>query len=452
LSSIVFPSDFVWGAATSAYQIEGSPLADGAGPSIWHQFSHMPGRIEGGDNGDVACDHYHRFADDVRLMRDLGLQSYRFSTSWSRVLPEGTGRPNPRGLDFYSRLVDTLIEHGIAPSVTLYHWDLPAAIEQRGGWAHADAPKWFAEYARLMFRTLGDRVPMWATLNEPWVTMDNGYVTGNHAPGRRDWAESARVSQNLLRAHAAAVAVYRTQWRQQIGLVVNLVPIYPATDSPADHAAANRMDAYLNRQFLDPALLGRFPEEMSEMFGEAWPGMTADELQQLRQPIDFIGINYYLRLFVRDATSDAATAGPPRAAIVAPPSRPRTALGWEIYPRGLAEILAWVQSRYGEVPLYVTENGAAFDDIPLQNGSVNDVERVKYLKEHLQAAGQALRAGVQLRGYFVWSLLDNFEWHHGYSTRFGIVRVDYPTQRRTLKASARFYAEAIRSQGAALND
>jgi beta-glucosidase len=452
LSSFVFPPDFVWGAATSAYQIEGSPLADGAGPSIWHHFTHTPGKIEGGDNGDVACDHYHRFADDVRLMRDLGLQSYRFSTSWSRVLPEGTGRPNPRGLDFYSRLVDTLIEHGIAPSVTLYHWDLPAAIEQRGGWAHADAPKWFAEYARLMFRTLGDRVPMWATLNEPWVTMDNGYVTGNHAPGRRDWAEAARVSQNLLRAHAAAVAVYRTQWPQQIGLVVNLVPICPATDSPADHAAANRMDAYLNRQFLDPALLGSFPEEMSEMFGKAWPGMTADELLQLREPIDFVGINYYLRLFVRDATSDGATTGPPRAAIVAPRGRPRTALGWEICPQGLTEILAWLQSRYGEVPLYVTENGAAFDDIPLQNGSVNDVERVKYLKEHLQAAGQALRAGVHLRGYFVWSLLDNFEWHYGYSKRFGIVRVDYPTQRRTLKASARFYAEAIRSQGAALND
>jgi beta-glucosidase len=452
LSSFVFPSDFLWGAATSAYQIEGSPLADGAGPSIWHEFAHTPGKIEHGDNGDVACDHYHRFADDVRLMRELGLQSYRFSTAWARVLPEGTGRPNLQGLDFYSRLVDSLLEHGIAPSVTLYHWDLPAALEQRGGWAHADAPKWFAEYAGLMFRALGDRVPMWTTLNEPWVTMDNGYVAGNHAPGRRDWAEAAKVSQNLLRAHAAAVAVYRTEWRQQIGLVVNLVPVHSATDSPADRAAANRMDAYVNRQFLDPALLGEFPEEMSEMFGAAWPTMTADELTQLRQPIDFVGINYYLRLVVRDATSEGRSAGPPRAAIVLLPDCRRTALGWEVYPQGLTEILQWVRTRYGDFPLHITENGAAFDDPPPENSCINDVERVEYLKEHLQAAGQALRAGVNLRGYFVWSLLDNFEWHYGYSKRFGIVHVDYPTQRRTLKASARYYAEAIRSRAASLKD
>lgn len=448
LSSFVFPADFVWGAATSAYQIEGSPLADGAGPSIWDQFTHTPGTIKGGDNGDVACDHYRRFAADVLLMRELGIKSYRFSTAWSRVLPDGTGRPNPRGLGFYSRLVDTLLEHGIAPSLTLYHWDLPAALERRGGWAHADAPKWFAEYAQLMFRTLGDRVPMWATFNEPWVAMDNGYVAGNHAPGRRDWAEAALVSQNLLRAHAAAVAIYRTQWRQQIGLVVNLVPVYPATDLAADRAAANRMDAYLNRHFLDPALLGEFPTELPEMFGKAWPALAEDELAQLRQPIDFVGINYYLRLFVSDASSNGPAASPPRATIVPPPDGRRTALGWEIYAKGLTEILQWMQSRYGDLPLYVTENGAAFDDVPLENGSINDVERVEYLKEHLQAAGQALRTGVNLRGYFVWSLLDNFEWHHGYSKRFGIVRVDYPTQRRTPKASARFYADVLRSQGA----
>ncbi len=452
MTSFVFPPDFVWGAATSAYQIEGSPLADGAGPSIWHKFAHTPGRIEGGDHGDQACDHYRRFADDVQIMRKLGIESYRFSTAWARVLPEGTGRPNPQGLDFYSRLVDALLEHGIAPSVTLYHWDLPAAIEDRGGWAHADAPKWFAEYAQLMFRTLGDRVPMWTTLNEPWVAMDNGYVAGNHAPGRRDWAEAAKVSQNLLRAHAAAVALYRTEWRQQIGLVVNLVPVHPATDATADRAAARRMDAYLNRHFLDPALLGEFPEELSEMFGEAWPTMTADELAQLRQPIDFVGINYYLRLFVRDASSAGRSGGPPRVEIVSPPNCPRTALGWEVYPQGLTEILQWVQSRYGDLPLYVTENGAAFDDNPLENGDVNDVERVEYLKEHLQAAGQALRAGVNLRGYYVWSLVDNFEWNQGYSKRFGIVRVDFSTQRRTPKASAHFYAQAIRSHGASLKD
>jgi beta-glucosidase len=446
LSSFVFPTDFVWGAATSAYQIEGSPLADGAGASIWHKFAHAPGKIEGGDHGGVACDHYRRFADDVALMRELGIQSYRFSTSWARVLPEGTGRPNAKGLDFYSRLVDTLLEHGIAPSVTLYHWDLPAVLDDRGGWAHADAPKWFAEYAHLMFQTLGDRVPMWATLNEPWVTMDNGYVTGGHAPGRRDRTEAAKVSLNLMRAHAAAVAVYRTEWKQQIGLVVNLVPIHAATEAAADRAAAQRMDAYVNRHYLDPALLGELPEEMSDMFGAAWPAMTAEEITRLHEPIDFVGINYYLRIFVRDDPF----AGPPRAHVVSPPDLPRTALGWEIYPQGLPETLEWVRSRYGNVPLYVTENGAAFDDKPLPNGSVNDIERVQYIKEHLQAAGQALRTGVNLRGYFVWSLLDNFEWHYGYSKRFGIVRVDYPTQRRIPKASARFYSDVVRSHGAAL--
>jgi beta-glucosidase len=448
LADTVFPPDFVWGAATSAYQIEGSPLADGAGASIWHRFSHTSGKITGGDHGDVACDHYRRFVDDVRLMRELGIQSYRFSTSWGRVLPEGTGRVNPAGLDFYSRLVDTLLSHNIVPSVTLYHWDLPAALEDRGGWSHRDAPHWFAEYAQLMFQTLGDRVPMWATLNEPWVTMDCGYVSGSHAPGRRDWAEAAAVSQNLLRAHAAAVAVYRTQWKQQIGLVVNLVPVHAATESAADRAAAQRMDAYLNRHYLDPALLGTSPDELPEMFGVAWPTMDADEVARLRQPIDFVGINYYLRIVVRDDP----TAGPPRAAIVSLPNCPRTAVGWEIYPRGLVDILQWVQSRYGDLPLYITENGAAFDDIPQPDGSVKDVERVQYLKEHLQAAGQALQAGVNLRGYFVWSLLDNFEWQHGYSKRFGIVRVDYPTQRRIPKASARFYADVVRSKGASLKN
>jgi beta-glucosidase len=355
-------------------------------------------------------------------------------------------------LDFYSRLVDTLLQHGIAPSVTLYHWDLPQALEDRGGWAHADAPKWFADYAQVMFYALGDRVPMWTTLNEPWVTMDNGYVTGGHAPGRRDWAEAATVSQNLLRAHAAAVNVYRTQWKEQIGLVVNLVPVHPATDTPGDISAAQRMDAYINRQFLDPALLGTFPSEMSDLFGDAWSTLDADQVSQMCVPIDFVGINYYLRLLVSDDPTRSRSSGPPRAIIISPPDRPRTALGWEIYPAGLTEILQWVDARYGNLPIYITENGAAFDDEPLPNGSVEDTGRVRYLEEHLQAAGQALQAGVDLRGYFVWSLLDNFEWQSGYSKRFGIVRVDYESQRRIPKASARFYADVVRSNGKSLKD
>jgi beta-glucosidase len=448
VAAATFPSDFVWGAATSAYQIEGSPLADGAGASIWHRFSHLPGKIHGGDNGDVACDHYRRFADDVVMMRELGIRAYRFSISWSRVLPQGTGRANERGLDFYRRLIDLLLEHQIQPSVTLYHWDLPAALEDRGGWAARDMPAWFAEYARLMFRTLGDRVPQWVTLNEPWVVFDNGYVSGIHAPGRCDWVEAGAVSLNLLRAHGAAVAAFRAESKQQIGLVVNLVPIDPAMDSAADRAAAGRMDAYLNRQFLDPVFLGEYPEEMREMFGPTWPAIDAADAGLIRTPIDFVGINYYLRLYA----ADDSMAGPPRARIVDAPNCPRTATGWEIHPTGLVKTLQWVRDRYGDKPLYITENGAAFDDRPDKNGDVNDVDRVEYLRSHLRSARQAIGTGVDLRGYFVWSLLDNFEWHSGYSKRFGIVRVDYETQRRTPKSSARFYAKVIRTDGAAIED
>ncbi|MEX2308869.1 MAG: GH1 family beta-glucosidase [Pirellulales bacterium] len=464
-SANTFPADFVWGAATSAYQIEGSPLADGAGESIWHRFSHTPGKIADGSHGDFACDHYRRFREDVRLMRELGIRAYRFSTSWSRVLPEGTGRVNHAGIDFYSRLVDTLLEHDIQPMLTLYHWDLPAALEDRGGWADPRSADWFAEYAQLMYQPLADRVPMWATINEPWVVVDGGYVTGQHAPGRRDWAEAAAVAKNLLRAHAAAVDAYRAQWNQQIGLVVNLVPIHPASDSDADHQAARRLDAYLNRQFLDPAMLGEVPSELPEMFGRAWNvGRTImsvnnskdghdcpsyeDELHQVRQPLDFVGVNYYLRLVV----CDDAAAGPARARIVPQPDAPHTAMEWEIDPHGLVETLQWVANRYGQVPLYITENGAAFDDILQPNGAVHDTQRVQYLIDHLRAAKQAIAAGVNLRGYFVWSLLDNFEWACGYSKRFGIIHVDFATQRRVPKSSAQFYSKVIRTHGAVLQE
>ena len=443
-----FPPGFLWGAATSAYQIEGSPLADGAGESIWHRFAHAPGTIDHGDHGDVACDHYRRFGDDISLMRELGLQAYRFSISWSRVIPEGTGRVNQPGLDFYARLVDTLLEHGIAPSVTLYHWDLPAALDDRGGWAHRDSAAWFADYAQLLFRTLGDRVPQWTTINEPWVIVDQGYVAGNHAPGRRNWEEAARASLNLLRAHAMAVDVYRTRWQGQIGLVVNLAPIHAASQSSADQQAADRLDAYLNRQFLDPALLGEVPSQMAEMFGPAWPEIDDRDLAAIRRPLDFLGINYYLRWMARD---DAA-AGPARARAETAHNVPTTATGWEVYPRGLVEILTWVRSRYGDLPLYITENGAAFNDETGATGAVDDPQRVEYLHRHLLAARQAIDGGVNLKGYFVWSLLDNFEWTYGYAKRFGIVHVDYETQRRTPKSSARFFSQVVRSNGKVLEE
>jgi beta-glucosidase len=368
-----FPADFVWGAATSAYQIEGSPLADGAGASIWHRFAHMPGRIADGSNGDVACDHYRRFADDVSMMRELGIRAYRFSISWPRVLPEGTGRVNQPGLGFYSRLVDTLLQHDIRPMATLFHWDLPAALDDRGGWTNPQSADWFTEYAELMYRALGDRVPMWATLNEPWVVVNEGFVAGRHAPGHCDWAEAAAASKNLLRAHGAATDAYRAQWSGQIGLVVNLTPIHPASDTEADRLAAQRMDAYVNRQFLDPAVLGEIPGELPSMFGSAWPEWTASELQAVQQPLDFIGVNYYLRIVVRDD----ASAGPERARSAPQPDRPHTAMGWEIYPRGLTETLQWINERYGDVPQYITENGAAFDDDLQTNGGVNDTWRVE---------------------------------------------------------------------------
>jgi beta-glucosidase len=441
-----FPANFLWGAATSAYQVEGSPLADGAGENIWHRFSHTPGRIADHSNGDLACDHYRRYGGDVALMREFGFNSYRFSISWSRVLPEGVGRVNQAGVDFYNRLTDALLENQIEPMVTLYHWDLPQSLEDRGGWADRRSIDWFAEYAQVMYRTLGDRVRLWTTFNEPWVIVDQGYVEGRHAPGRRSREEAATVSKNLLLAHAAAVEAYRSVAKHNIGIVLNLVPIFPASATDADRQAAGRLDAYFNRQFLDPLFLGTVPSELREMFGPAWPEWTTDELQRVRQPIDYVGVNYYLRLVVCDDPSSGAG----RARSVRQPNCRYTAMEWEIFPEGLTQILQWLKQRYGNVPLYITENGAAFDDVPLPNGAINDIERVQYLNDHLRAAAQALEAGVNLRGYYVWSLLDNFEWQCGYSKRFGIVHVDFETQRRNPKNSARFYSDVIRSAGAVI--
>jgi beta-glucosidase len=442
-----FPGDFLWGASTSAYQIEGSPLADGAGPSNWHVFSHTPGKTKLGQTGDVACDHYRRYRDDVALMRELGLQSYRFSISWSRILPAGRGAINQPGLDFYSRLVDELLAQNIMPNVTLYHWDLPAALDERGGWLNRDVAGWFADYATLLFRSLGDRVPMWATLNEPWVSVDAGYVHGVHAPGLRDPARGPIAAHNLLRAHGMAVQSFRAEHQGNIGIVVNLEPKYPASESPADLAATNRADAYWNRQYLDPVFFGRYPDEMADIYGAAWPEHDPADLALIQQPIDFVGINYYKRGVVRDDPS----AIPARDGYVRQPQHEHTELDWEVYPAGLTRILTWVRDRYGDIPLYITENGAAFadPDSPV-GGVVDDPRRVNYLRTHLLAAHEAIAAGVNLRGYYAWSLLDNYEWSEGYTKRFGIVHVDFATQQRTPKSSAHFYSDVIRSNGAVL--
>ena len=445
-SGPLFPEDFLWGAATSAYQIEGSPLADGAGPSNWHRFAHTPGLVQNGDTGDVACDHYRRFRQDVALMADLGLKAYRFSVSWSRVLPSGRGKINPRGLAFYDRLVDALLRKGIQPFTTIFHWDLPAALEDRGGWLNPDVSDWFAEYAGVLFRALDDRVRFWATLNEPWVVTDGGYLHGVLAPGHRSPFETAIASHNLLRAHAAAVARYHAHGRHAIGLVVNIEPKHAASSSPRDRAAALRADAYMNRQYLDPVFRGRYPRELRVMFGEAWP-RPAPDVSGIALPLDFLGVNYYTRGIMRHDPDVLDLSG----VRVRRPRRLHTETHWEVYPAGLTETLLWVRRRYGDVPIYVTENGAAFHDPPHSEDLVPDTHRIRYLREHLRAAHRAIEAGVNLRGYFIWSLLDNFEWSHGYSKRFGIVHVDYRTQRRTPKASAAFYAEVIRTNGAALN-
>ena len=444
MSTIDFPSGFLWGAATSAYQIEGSPLADGAGPSIWHRFVHTPGLVHNGDTGDLACDHYQRYGDDVALMSRLGLRAYRFSTSWSRVLPRGCGPVNPRGLDFYDRLIDALLCHRIEPALTLFHWDLPAALDDRGGWLNPDSASWFADYAAIMFRKFDDRVKLWVTLNEPWVVSDGGYLHGAIAPGHRNRFEAPIVAHNLLRAHGAAVQAYRAIGKQRIGLVVNLEPKYPASENPDDRAATARADAYMNRQFLDPLFLKRYPDELQEIFGEAWPDWPADDFALIAQPIDFLGVNYY----TRNVTRFDANTWPLRAKPVRQPRATYTETGWEVFAQGLTDTLLQVKERYGNLPLYVTENGAAFFDPPTaESDRVHDPLRVDYLRKHIRAIHAAIQSGVDLRGYFVWSLFDNLEWSLGYSKRFGIVHVDFATQQRTLKDSAAAYSRVIATNG-----
>ncbi|MBE0564505.1 MAG: beta-glucosidase [Krumholzibacteria bacterium] len=456
-----FPAGFLWGAATSAYQVEGSPLADGAGPSNWHVFAHTPGRTHEGQTGDEACDHYRRWRGDVDLMRTLGLGAYRFSISWSRVLPAGTGQVNGPGLDFYDRLVDALLEAGIEPCPTLYHWDLPHALDGRSGWLNPDSAQWFADYAQAVWRRLGDRVGRWATLNEPWVIVDAGYLHGTHAPGRASTHDAPRAAHNLLRAHGTAVRAYRAlpaaqraQGTGTIGIVVNIEPKDAATGREADLAAARRADASMNRYYLDALRLGRYPQELAEIFGADWPGYAADdpaaEFALIGEPIDFLGVNYYTRSVNRhDPEAKPVCASP-----VPQPGAEYTDLGWEVHPDSLRRVLCWIRERYGEIPLYITENGAAFPDPepvpgagPGGRARLADPRRVAYFRSHLAAVREALAQGVDVRGYFAWSLLDNYEWACGYAKRFGLVAVDFATQERTVKDSGWFYRDVIAGGG-----
>jgi beta-glucosidase len=435
-----FPNDFAWGVATAAYQIEGAANEDGRGRSIWDTFSHTPGSILNGHTGDVACDHYHRWREDIDLMRDLGVTAYRFSVAWPRIFPQGTGIANTAGLDWYERLVDALLEAGIQPWVTLYHWDLPQQLEDLGGWpvrATADA---FGVYAETMGRRLGDRVRDWITLNEPWCSAFLGYLTGEHAPGRHDLGLALRASHTLLLAHGLAVQALRAASpAASIGITLNVTCVDAASDSEADVGAARRYDGFRNRWFLDP-LYGRgYPADMLEHYGERFPRPTDEDLRTIAAPIDLLGVNYYEPHILRFDQHDPVL----QAATVAPGGTQVTQMGWLVEPAGMRELLSRLVKDYPVGQMAITENGAAYPDHSL-DGRVADPERTHYLAQHLEAAAAAIEEGVPLSGYFAWSLLDNFEWAWGFTRRFGIVHVDFETQRRTVKDSGHWYREFIR--------
>jgi len=438
-----FPDRFLWGAGTASYQIEGSPLADGAGPSIWHTFAHRPGTIAGGDNGDVACDHYHRFRQDVELMRGLGLRGYRFSVAWPRLFPSGRNPLNRAGLAFYDRLVDALLEAGITPMATLYHWDLPQALEDQGGWTSRDVANRFGDYAEAVFDALADRVPLWLTFNEPAMFTWMGYALGAHAPGRSDVAGALRAAHNVLRAHGLAVGRFRARGAAgSIGITVSVQAHVPAdADDPRDVEAAARSRAFNNEWFIDPIVFGTYPAALHEQFGALLPEINDSDRALLRAPIDFVGINYYSRTIVSNAHGGFLEISSRRAI------GQYTAMDWEVYPAGLWLVLRQFHQRYA-LPLYVTENGAGFEDERIgPRGYVEDVERLRYLQSHLEMCHRAIADGVDLRGYLLWSLLDNFEWSFGLAKRFGIVSCDFATQLRTPKLSALWYRRVIEENG-----
>jgi beta-glucosidase len=432
-----FPANFVWGASTSSYQIEGAVDADGRGKSIWDVLCHTPGKVKGGDTGDVACDHYHRWREDIELLARGGFNAYRFSTAWPRILPAGADAVETRGLDFYDRLVDGLLAHGIAPWLCLYHWDLPQALQERGGWLNRDIAEKFADYARIVARHLGDRVKHWAMFNEPNVHALFGHGVGSHAPGLTGFANmlAAIHHQNLAQGRALqALRAERADLR--LGTVTNVQPARPSSDSAADRAASERFDAFWNGAILDPLFNGFYPPIVAEHFA---PLIAAGDLQAIRQPIDFLGVNYYAPMWVADAPQSLLGAwfG------ATPPGMRFTSFGWPIDASGLTDVLGRLRDHYGNPEIYVTENGACYDDPLAGDGTVHDDDRIAYLREHLAAARGALAAGVKLHGYFVWSLMDNFEWAEGYSRRFGVIHVDFATQKRTPKASYRWLAELI---------
>ena len=447
-----FPPDFVWGAATAAYQVEGAPAEDGKGRSIWDTFTHQPGRITHGDTGDIACDDYHRFADDIALASRLNAGAYRFSVSWPRIQPDGRGSANPAGLAHYSRVVDTLLEHGITPLVTLYHWDLPQALQDKGGWAARDTAELFADYAGIVAGALGDRVRQWITINEPWVIANMGYRWGEHAPGIRDARQAVATTHHLLLAHGRATAAVRAaapagRVPAEVGITLNMTHVYPADPAKsADRELAADIDAEINGVFLGPLVDGAYPARLG---AEHVPGpqiVRDGDFGIIRSPIDFLGVNYYAPHIVGVREDGIYRRGDTPmgrgyAVFTHPDGIPVTAMDWLVHPDGLYELLVRLRDDAPGLPLYITENGAAYDDYVNPDGTIEDTERIDYLRGHLRAAYRALTAGADVRGYFAWALMDNFEWQHGYSKRFGLVFVDYGTQRRIPKRSAGWFAD-----------
>jgi beta-glucosidase len=446
MAFLQFPQGFLWGASTAAYQIEGAWDEDGKGESIWDRFTHRPFRIERGETGDVACDHYHRWREDVALMRTLGLKSYRFSIAWTRILPNGRGEADRRGLDFYDRLVDELLAAGIQPNATLYHWDLPQALQDEGGWTNRQTANWFVEYAGQLFRRLGDRVGYWATFNEPRVTAFEGYGVGVHPPGLANTSDAYQSTHHLLLAHGQAVQAYRAGgYPGKIGIVLDFGHYLPASPAEADQAACRRAYAEGTALLAGPVLLGQYPQDLFEFIGPHQPRTEAGDLAAIAQPIDFLGVNYYMTFTVG---FDAAGGHLKRsAAQVSAPGWGRTEMGWGVNPPGLAAILLDLHQNYRAPAMLVTENGAALPDRPDEQGFVADPERIRYIRDHLLAVYQAIQAGARVEGYYVWSLMDNFEWAFGYRPRFGLVRVDFETLARTPKQSAAWYREVIARNG-----
>jgi beta-glucosidase len=438
-----FPPDFVWGAAASAYQIEGAVHEDGRGDSIWDRFSATPGKVRAGETGEIACDFYHRYPEDIALMQELGLDAFRFSIAWPRIVPSATGPVNEAGLDFYDRLVDKLLEAGIRPFANLFHWDLPQELEDHGGWPERATAEAFAGYADLVAKRLGDRVKDWITHNEPFCTSWLGYGLGLHAPGRTSVRDALAAAHHALLAHGWAVeALRRASPNSDVGTVVDSVPIHPASDAPADVAAAWAEDGVRNRWFFDPLLRGAYPEDVLERFAEAAPPVRDGDLATISVPLDFVGLNNYSRRIVRAGADGSAVD-------VRAPQGEMTDMDWEVYPAAMYESLVRLHRDYGVESLYVTENGAAFTDVRAHDGGIHDVERISYLDGYLGAVESAIAEGVPVRGYFVWSLLDNFEWSLGYSKRFGLVYVDYPTLERVPKDSFFWYRDRIAASQAA---